>query len=144
METEFTPIMSLIGGMLIGAASVWYMASIGRIAGIGGIVSRFLTWNWKGAGPGVAFVVGLVIAAPVFHLVTGAAPVIFSPSNIPLLVIGGLLVGFGTVWGSGCVSGHGVIGLSRLSPRSIVATGTFMLTAFITVYFLRHVFGFGG
>ncbi|MEE9314128.1 MAG: YeeE/YedE thiosulfate transporter family protein [Rhizobiaceae bacterium] len=141
METEFTPIASLIGGVLIGAASVWYMASIGRIAGIGGIVSRLLSFSVKGIGPGVAFLVGLLVAAPIYHLVSGSAPQVFSPSNVPLLLLGGLLVGFGSVVGSGCISGHGVIGLSRLSPRSIVATGMFMLTGFITVYVLRHVIG---
>ncbi len=144
METEFTPVASLIGGLLIGASSVWYMASIGRIAGISGIVSRLLSWNWKGSGVGFAFVIGLLIATPVYRLVTGVAPEVFSPSNIPLLIIGGLLVGFGSVMGSGCVSGHGVTGNSRLSRRSMVATGIFMLTGFITVYLLRHVFGIGG
>ncbi len=141
METEFTPVLSLVGGVLVGISSVWYMASIGRIAGIGGIVSRLLSFSVKGIGTGVAFLIGLLVAAPIYQLITGAAPQVYSPTNIPLLLVGGLLVGFGSVVGSGCISGHGVIGLSRISPRSIVATGMFMLTGFITVYLLRHVFG---
>lgn len=140
MVTEFTPVASLLGGALIGVASVWLLASTGRIAGISGIVSRLLPPPSSGVAVGIAFVVGLLIAAPLYGAVLGEVQQSVSP-NLLLLGGAGLLVGFGSVLGNGCTSGHGVCGLSRLSGRSLVATLTFMATAFVTVYVIRHLVG---
>lgn len=143
METAFTPIASFLGGTLIGLSAVLLMATNGRIAGISGIVSRLLPPSASATGlkEGLFFVAGLLLAAPLYRLVTGAAPEQIVLGNAALLSIAGLLVGFGSVLGNGCTSGHGVCGISRGSLRSISATITFMLTAVITVYVLRHVMG---
>jgi len=143
METEFTPIASLIGGALIGLSAVLLMALNGRIAGISGIVSKVLppSSDRSGLGTSLTFVVGLLLAAPLYRLVTGAFPDATISSNFPLLIIGGLLVGFGAVLGNGCTSGHGVCGISRGSPRSLTATITFMATGFLSVLILRHLIG---
>ncbi len=142
METEFTPFTSLLGGALIGLSAV-LLASHGRIAGISGIVSRILPPSVDKAGlpQGIIFLIGLLLAAPLWFLLTGAAPVQVVSGNGLLLVIAGLLVGFGSVIGNGCTSGHGVCGISRGSARSIAATIIFMATAFVTVFILRHVVG---
>ena len=143
METEFTPFASLLGGGLIGLSAVMLLATHGRIAGISGIVSRILPPSVDKAGlpQGIIFLIGLLLAAPLWFVITGAAPVQMVSSNGLLLVIAGLLVGFGAVMGNGCTSGHGVCGISRGSARSIAATMTFMATAFVTVFVLRHVVG---
>ena len=143
METEFTPFASLLGGGLIGLSAVVLLAAHGRIAGISGIVSRILPPSVDKAGlpQAIIFLIGLLLAAPLWFVLTGAAPVQMVSSNGLLSVIAGLLVGFGAVMGSGCTSGHGVCGISRGSARSIAATMTFMATAFVTVFVLRHVVG---
>ncbi len=143
METEFTPFVSLLGGGLIGLSAVVLLATHGRIAGISGIVSRMLppTFDKAGLPQGIIFLVGLLLAAPLWIVVTGTAPVQVVSKNELLLVAAGLLVGFGSVIGNGCTSGHGVCGISRGSARSIAATMTFMATAFVTVFVLRHVVG---
>ena len=143
METEFTPYASLLGGGIIGLSAVVLLATQGRIAGISGIVSRILPPSVDKAGlpQGIIFLIGLLLAAPLWFVLTGAAPVQMVSSNGLLLVIAGLLVGFGAVMGNGCTSGHGVCGISRGSARSIAATMTFMATAFVTVIVLRHVVG---
>ena len=143
METEFTPFASLLGGGLIGLSAVMLLATHGRIAGISGIVSRILPPSVDKAGlpQGIIFLIGLLLAAPLWFVLTGAAPVQMVSSNGLLLVIAGLLVGFGAVMGNGCTSGHGVCGISRGSARSIAATMTFMATASVTVFILRHVLG---
>ena len=143
METEFTPFASFLGGGLIGLSAVVLLAAHGRIAGISGIVSRILPPSIDKAGlpQGIIFLIGLLLAAPLWFVLTGAAPVQMVSSNGLLLVIAGLLVGFGAVMGNGCTSGHGVCGISRGSARSIAATMTFMATAFVTVIVLRHVVG---
>ncbi len=143
MPTEFTPFLSLIGGGLIGLSAVIMMAANGRIAGISGIVSRLLPPSIDRAGlpQGLSFLAGLLLAAPVYFMATGNPPSQTVSDNLLLLGVAGILVGFGSVLGSGCTSGHGVCGISRFSRRSIVATLTFMATAFITVFLLRHVFG---
>ncbi len=140
--TEFTPVMSLFGGILIGLATVALMGIHGRIAGINGIVGGLLSlptsgdWAWR-----AAFLLGM-IASPLFlAYVTGQMPDISVPVEPVMLGIGGVLVGLGTSMGSGCTSGHGVCGMARLSARSIVATMTFMATAIVTVFVLRHVIG---
>ena len=139
--TEFTPVASLLGGMLIGLSAVLLMATNGRIAGISGIVARILPAgeNRSDLPTSLTFIVGLLLGAPAYLVLTGSFPQQTVSENFPLVAIAGLLVGFGATLGSGCTSGHGVCGMSRFSMRSIVATGTFMLTAFVTVYLLRHV-----
>ena len=127
---------------MIGLSAVLLMLWEGRIAGISGIASRLLPPYLDKAFPSrLAFVIGLVAAPLVMMAVTGAPVVQTVSSNIPLMVAAGLLVGFGSVWGNGCTSGHGVCGLSRLSTRSMVATAVFMTVAFITVFVVRHVIG---
>ena len=143
MTTEFTPLLSLTGGALIGISAVLLMATNGRIAGISGIVSKILPPHADRGGllQSLVFILGLLLAAPLYKLVTSQAAEQTMAASTVILIFAGLLVGFGSVLGGGCTSGHGVCGLSRLSQRSMVATGTFMVTAFITVYFLRHVLG---
>jgi len=142
METEFTPLLSLLGGGLIGASAVLLMATHGRIAGISGILSRMLPPSRKDQSlpQGLIFVIGLLLAAPIWVAINGQAPLQAVSDNLPLLALAGVLVGFGSVWGNGCTSGHGVCGISRLSSRSIFATLTFMSTGFVAVLLLRHVF----
>lgn len=143
METEFTPIASFAGGLMIGAAAVALMALNGRIAGISGIAARLLDRGFGGAHerPGLFFLLGLFLAAPLWWLTQGGWPQQTVPTNLPLMAGAGLLVGFGSVMGSGCTSGHGVCGISRFSTRSILATITFMAMGAITVFLLRHIFG---
>jgi len=137
--TEFTPIPSLLGGLLIGIAAVWLMAANGRIAGVSGMLNRLLPPDRDGSAPErVAFIAGLIVA-PVAYVAAGGALVQTVTSNVSLLVIAGLLVGFGSTLGSGCTSGHGVCGLSRLSVRSLVATAVFMSAGIATVFLTRHV-----
>ncbi|RUM96109.1 YeeE/YedE family protein [Pseudaminobacter arsenicus] len=138
--TEFTPVASLIGGALIGLSAVLLMALEGRIAGISGIAARLLPPYHKGGVLSrLGFVLGLVLAPLLDALVSGAPVVQTVSSNLPLMLIAGLLVGFGSVYGSGCTSGHGVCGLARLSPRSLVATLVFMAVAIATVFVVRHL-----
>ncbi len=138
--TSFTPLASAVGGALIGLSAVLLMALKGRIAGVSGIASRLLPpYEDREFAGRLAFVAGL-IAAPLFvWLTTGGFPAQNIDASAPVLVIAGLLVGFGSVWGNGCTSGHGVCGLSRLSVRSLVATATFMATAIVTVFIVRHL-----
>ncbi|WP_018389979.1 YeeE/YedE family protein [Ancylobacter sp. FA202] len=140
--TDFTPVASLIGGALIGLSAVLMLLAEGRIAGISGIASRLFPPYGDRAFPGrLAFIAGLVGAPLLYAAVTGASVVQTVSANLVLMVVAGLLVGFGSVWGSGCTSGHGVCGLARLSRRSFVATGVFMAAGFATVYVVRHVIG---
>lgn len=143
METAFTPVTALLGGALIGLATVILMAGNGRIAGISSIIGHLLPpLKDRFAVPQSAFfVVGLLLALPVYRIVTGAVPPHVMTDNPLLLLAAGLLVGYGAARGSGCTSGHGVCGISRLSARSIVATVTFMGAGVVAVYLLRHVFG---
>ena len=141
--TAFTPGTSLLGGALIGLAAVLLMAASGRIAGISGITARLLPPYQPGGEPaGAAAMLAGMIAAPLLVLAVTGAPVAQAMSgNLPRLGAAGLLVGFGTVWGNGCTSGHGVCGLARLSPRSLVATLVFMAAAMATVFVIRHAAG---
>ncbi|KKL60052.1 hypothetical protein LCGC14_2209170 [marine sediment metagenome] len=143
METEFTPWASLAGGGLIGLSAVLLMATHGRIAGISGITSKLFSRSSGGAERAVSgvFVLGLLLAAPLWFLVSGGWPAQWVPSDPVVMIVAGLLVGIGAAWGSGCTSGHGVCGISRLSARSIVTTATFMATAIATVFITRHVIG---
>ena len=135
----FTPWAALAGGVLIGLAAVLLALFNGRVAGISGIVGALLPPRAQGGAWRVAFVVGM-LAAPLLYSLFATVPAAESPVNWPVLVVAGLLVGFGTRLGSGCTSGHGVCGLSRLSARSLVATLCFMATGFATVLVVRHVF----
>ena len=138
--TQFTPIASLAGGGLIGLAAVLLMALTGRIAGVSGIVARLLPPHGDGEFAGrFAFVAGLVLAPVIVIVATGHALTQTIQAGGALLAVAGLLVGFGSVWGNGCTSGHGVCGISRLSLRSLVATAAFMTTAILTVVVARHV-----
>lgn len=140
--TDFTPITALVGGGLIGAAAVLLMAFNGRVAGISGITSSVLT-PWSAAGDlgwRIAFIVGLLAAPVLAQMFFGGVSQTVS-GNVPVMIIAGLLVGFGSVFGNGCTSGHGVCGLSRLSMRSLVATATFMVVAIATVTITRHAIG---
>lgn len=140
IPTDFTPLSALLGGALIGLSAVLLMATMGRIAGISGIAVRMLPpYLDRDAAGRVAFVLGLVAAPAFFVLLTGAWPTVTLAATPAVLALGGLLVGFGAVWGAGCTSGHGVCGLSRLSARSFVAVGTFMATAILTVLVTRHL-----
>lgn len=139
--TDFTPLSALIGGGLIGTAAVLLMAFNGRIAGISGIAGGLLLPRAGDAVWRVAFIAGLVAGPLVYALIAGALPQIAFPAPTPLLILGGLVVGFGTQMGGGCTSGHGVCGISRLSARSLVATVTFMVTGILTVAVVRHLLG---
>ncbi len=142
-ETTFTPLASLMGGVLIGLAAVVMMATVGRIAGVSGFVSRLLPPYGDGlTGQRLAFVAGLIAAPLLYMAATGATPEHHLAAGLPVIVAGGLLVGLGSVMGSGCTSGHGVCGLARFSKRSLAATATFMTTAIVTVFIMRH--GLGG
>ena len=142
IATDFTPVASLLGGALIGASAVMLMAAKGRIAGVSGIAVRLLPPYADGELAGrLAFILGIIVAPLVVLLATGTAPVPNIEVGPALLALAGLLVGFGSVWGNGCTSGHGVCGLSRLSVRSLVATLTFMAAAMGTVFVTRHLLG---
>jgi len=136
---NFTLIASLLGGLLIGIAAALLILFNGKIAGISGILGGLISANQEDLFWRIAFLVGLIISPSVWQLFS-PLPSIEVSSNISLLVIAGLLVGFGTRVGSGCTSGHGVCGISRYSTRSIVATLLFMAVGFITVYLVKHVF----
>jgi uncharacterized membrane protein YedE/YeeE len=135
-------ILAAIGGVLIGISAVLLMGLTGRIAGISGIVGGLLPpapapdRSWR-----LAFILGLVGAPALLRATTGDALIGPPTVGMPTLAAAGLLVGIGTALGGGCTSGHGICGISRLSPRSIVAVLTFMATAIITVFITRHVLG---
>lgn len=134
----------LAGGMLIGTSSAMLLVLNGRIAGISGIVGRLMQPKTPGNGWRAAFLAGLIPGPLIFAAVAGHSPPVRILASVPVLVLAGLLVGFGTRLGSGCTSGHGVSGLARLSPRSFAAVGIFMLTAAATVFIVRHVLGGSG
>ena len=135
----FTPWSALIGGMLIGLAAAMFALLNGRIAGISGVLGGLLKPTRGDVGWRVAFIGGLVVAPLVYGLFA-ALPAVQIDASYLALVVAGLLVGVGTRYGSGCTSGHGVCGLSRLSPRSLVATLTFMIAGFATVFAMRDLF----
>ncbi len=141
MDSGFSPIPALVGGALIGLAAVLLLASLGRIAGISGILGGALALRrgdmiWR-----LAFLAGLVAAPALYNLLLQDQAAIIVRSSVPLLIVGGLLVGFGTRLGGGCTSGHGVCGLARLSPRSFAAVGVFLAVAIATTFLARRVFG---
>ena len=137
---HFTPWSALAGGGLVGISVALLILLNGRIAGITGIIGGLFIPAKGDAAWRVAFTFGLIIA-PIIWLLFGKLPEITIDANYALLVIAGLIVGFGARLGSGCTSGHGVCGISRLSPRSIIATLAFMGTGFLTVFIARHLLG---
>lgn len=137
---NFTPWSSLAGGALIGLAASLFVVANGRIAGISGLIGSLLQPGSEGMSEKMLFLLGLLVAPLVWGLFA-VAPQIEFQSGWLGLVVAGLLVGIGTRYGSGCTSGHGVCGISRLSPRSMIATVCFMLSGFVTVFVLRHGLG---
>lgn len=135
---HFTPFASLAGGVLIGAAAAMFLLLNGRVAGISGIVGGLLRPARADIGWRAAFLAGLVFA-PAFYSLFARLPAPTIEAGYPLLLVAGALVGAGTRYGSGCTSGHGVCGLSRLSPRSLAATLAFMGAGFATVFAVRHI-----
>jgi uncharacterized membrane protein YedE/YeeE len=136
--THFTPWSSLAGGILIGAATAMLILVNGRIAGVAGIMGGLLRPASGDMAWRLAFVIGLLVAPAAYLLVAEPRPPTIE-AGYPVLVAAGLLVGAGTRYGSGCTSGHGVCGLSRLSPRSLVATVAFMAAGVATVFIVRHL-----
>lgn len=142
MQTVFTPIESLIGGILIGLAAVFLMLLRGRIMGATGILAGALLpasrydWLWR-----ALTLAGMFTGPWLYFALSGKLPAIDVPVSTTMLIVGGFLVGVGVTLGSGCTSGHGVCGMARLSPRSFAATAVFMLTTGLTVYVVRHVLG---
>lgn len=138
--THFTPWTSLAGGLLIGVAAAMFLLLNGRIAGISGILGGLLRPMAGDIGWRVAFILGLLVTPLVYQLVA-PLPVVQIDADTASLIVAGLLVGVGTRYGSGCTSGHGVCGLSRLSLRSLIATAAFMAAGFVTVFIVRHLIG---
>ena len=137
---HFTPLTALAGGVLIGIAAAMFVLLNGRIAGISGVLGGLLRPVRGDSAWRMAFVLGLV-GAPLVYLLFAALPRPQIDAGYGALILAGLLVGVGTRYGSGCTSGHGVCGLSRLSPRSLVATAAFMGAGFVTVFVTRHLLG---
>lgn len=142
VETVFTPLQSLGGGVLIGLAAVLLMAMTGRTLGATGILTGLVwpaslsDWLWR-----AALLLGMISGPVAYLFITGRLPAVQVPVSTAMLVVGGVVVGIGVIFGSGCTSGHGVCGIARLSPRSIAATLTFMLATGITVFVMRHLIG---
>ena len=136
----FTPASAFGGGMLIGLAAALLILLNGRIAGISGILGGLLRPGPGETGWRIAFLVGMVLA-PVGWALVATLPAIDIDASYPVLIAAGLIVGISTRYGGGCTSGHGVCGLSRLSPRSLAATLAFMASGFATVFLIRHVLG---
>lgn len=137
---HFTPWTALAGGLVIGLAASAFVLLNGRIAGISGILGGLLRPARGDVAWRVAFLLGLFVA-PLAWLTMRAMPPAQIDHSPALLAAGGLLVGIGTRFGSGCTSGHGVCGIARLSPRSLLATGCFIVAGFVTVFVMRHVIG---
>lgn len=142
MTTEFTPWLSLFGGVLIGLSATLLMLMLGRVLGATGILAGLMfpsssqDFLWR-----AALIAGMVSAPLLMLVITGQTPEVSVPISTTMLLGGGLLVGVGVTFGGGCTSGHGVCGIARISPRSIVATVAFMTSATATVYIIRHVLG---
>lgn len=142
IQTSFTPAAALTGGLLIGLAASLLMLVHGRIFGVTGILAGLLRpasvkdFSWR-----AGMLAGMLTGPLVVRAASGAMPPVQVPVSTPALLIGGLLVGIGVTFASGCTSGHGVCGIARLSPRSVAATLTFMAAAFATVFTLRHLIG---
>ena len=142
METVFTPMQSLVGGLLIGLSAVLLMATTGRIMGATGVVAGLIRpastseFTWR-----AVLLAGMITGPLIVYALIGQMPEVQVPISSPMLIAGGLIVGIGVTLGSGCTSGHGVCGIARLSWRSIVATLIFMVATGMTVFIIRHVIG---
>ena len=139
MSPSFSPASGFLGGVLIGLAAVLLLLANGRIAGVSGIVGGLLSRKPGDIGWRVAFVLGLWLGALVYWAARGALFELELQATPGIMIVAGLLVGYGTRLGSGCTSGHGVCGIARFSPRSMVATVVFMASGIATVYIVRHV-----
>ncbi|AYO83084.1 YeeE/YedE family protein [Methylobacterium brachiatum] len=137
----FTPVSALAGGAMIGTSAALFLLLNGRIAGISGILGELLAPPSRETGWRAAFVAGLVLAPLAYAGLGGSLPPVTVGASYPLLILAGLLVGFGARLGAGCTSGHGVCGIGRGSPRSLAATGSFMAVAVLTVLVARHLVG---
>lgn len=137
---HFTPYSALLGGALIGLGASLFATLNGRIAGISGLLGSLLQRGGEGRSEKTLFLAGLLVAPLLAWWVSGP-PVVQFDTGWPELLLAGVLVGIGSRYGAGCTSGHGVCGLSRLSPRSAVATLSFMASGFAMVYFIRHLLG---
>ena len=142
MVEPLSPLAAISGGLLIGSAAALFLLLSGRIAGVSGMIAAATGIGRSATSPGqaAAFLAGLPIGAALVAA-TLRDPAVTVTASVPLLIVAGLLVGYGTRLGSGCTSGHGVCGMARLSPRSIAATATFMASAAVTVFVMRHVAG---
>jgi uncharacterized protein len=140
---DFTPISALIGGALIGLAASLLLLTHGKVAGISGLYGGLLRRGTSDRAFRLSFLAGLLLAGAAVRLAFPAAFATTWSAALPVSLVAGLIVGFGTQLGNGCTSGHGVCGISRLSVRSLVATGTFMATGFVTVFVTRHLLGGG-
>lgn len=138
---SFTPVSGFVGGLMIGAAASLLVLLNGRVAGISGILGGALGPVSKDSAWRIAFLAGIVIGPMIVALLGGHVPEIALQAPLPVLVVAGLLVGFGTRLGNGCTSGHGVCGIARGSPRSLAATATFFAVAVLTVFVSRHLAG---
>lgn len=139
--TEFTPLQSLAGGAMIGLAASLLMLTLGRVAGIMGILTGVLLpnakdWQWR-----AAFLAGMLASPLLYVVLTGQTFRFETITSKPLLLVSGLVVGVGVAFGNGCTSGHGVCGLARFSLRSLAATLAFMASTAVTVFVVRHVIG---
>jgi uncharacterized protein len=135
---HFTPWSSFAGGLLIGAAAAAFVLVHGRVAGVSGILGGLLRPAGRDVGWRIAFIAGL-LAAPALYALFARFPAATIEAGFPVMALAGALVGVGTRYGAGCTSGHGVCGLSRLSPRSLAATLAFMAAGFVTVFVVRHL-----
>ena len=138
---NFTPFSAIVGGVLIGLSAAILWVANGRVAGISGIVGGLIAplnadFAWR-----AAFIAGILAAPLLYRVAGGTLPDLAPPAALTVVIVAGVLVGFGTRLGSGCTSGHGVCGLARLSPRSLAATGIFLIAAMATVFVARHIVG---
>jgi uncharacterized membrane protein YedE/YeeE len=138
---HFTPVASTIGGVMIGLASAMLLLFNGKIAGVSGVAGNLLAPSRGDIAWRVAFVAGLVLGGVALYVAMPGSFAVEVTRSLPVVALAGLLVGFGSRLGSGCTSGHGVCGLSRLSPRSLVSVVTFMATGAIVVFLTRTIFG---
>lgn len=138
---NFTPVSALVGGLMIGSAASLLLWLNGRIAGVSGIAWNLIARPREDGAWRLAFLTGLVLGALIYRLGSSDALALTIQASWAVVIFGGLLVGFGTQLGGGCTSGHGVCGIARLSPRSIAATLSFMVSAIVTVFVVRHLLG---
>ena len=138
---DFTPVSALVGGLVIGTAAALLLVFNGKISGVSGILGGLFQRDYRDMPWRIAFLIGLVVAPMLYAAFGGDLPPVQIENSAGLLVVAGLLVGFGTRLGAGCTSGHGVCGIGRASPRSLVATAIFLTVAAATVFITRHLGG---